>query len=144
MSNIIIWYKYPEKTKINLDEISSVYVYLNGVLRTVVTFNTAVSESNQLITTDIIGVSGYAYSSSGGFSLFLKDNDLDEFVHFWCPFKSGRLDIFSDRFNQNHSINFNNSHHFYRANNSESNSQYKNWGLLRCLMGSNQSNLGIS
>ena len=44
MSNIIIWYKYPEKTKINLDEISSVYVYLNGVLRTVVTFNTAVSE----------------------------------------------------------------------------------------------------
>lgn len=144
MSNIIVWYKYPEKTKINSDDNNQVDIYLNGVLRVVVYFNGTLSKETQLITTDLFGLSGYVHSSSGGFSLFLKDHELDEFVHFWCPFKKGRLYIISDRFNQNYSINFNNPYDFYRANNSESNSQYKNWGLLRCLMESNQTNWGIS
>lgn len=144
MSNIITWYKYPENIKINSEDSHQVDVYLNGVLRVIVPFNTSLAKENQMITTDPLGVSGYAYSSSGGFSLFLKDHQLDEFVHFWCPFTNGRLYIISDRFNQHYSINFNNVYDFYRANNSESNSQYKNWGLLRCLMESNQTNWGIS
>lgn len=139
----IIWHKIPEKSSLNAEGEKEAEIRVNGDFKARILFNNSILKANQIITTDSFGIPSYVDSTGGGFSLFVKDNKTEDHVYFWVAFKEGTIDLKYDLFNQNYSLNSNNVYDFHReSSNSASDSQYKNWGLLRCVMENNTENWG--
>lgn len=131
-----ISYVVPSKEFANLQGLEQVNIVVNGECASNLTFDKYLLKSNnQLNNIDSVN---YAVGSFG-FRTKVSEN-----TTIWLSgeFQNQNINLYYDLFNQNYTIN-GGTYNFYRDwKSSSSNSDYKNWGLLRCLMQSNINDWG--